>query len=177
VREVVADALDGSIGGRLNILLEALGLVLGQLGLLHGLKRVAADVANVHAALFGEAVGGLDEFLPALAAHFRQRDADHLAVGDWVESEVGLLDALDDRLDQAGVPRLDLDEPSVGRADGRAALQGRHRTIGLNHHALDHLGSGLAGVDGAEFMQRVVHGLFHAGLGVGQDGMAHGWRR
>lgn len=92
---------------------ETLGFVLGELRLLGGFDGIAADVADVDAAFFGEAVRGLHEFLAALAAHLRERDADDFAVRDGVHAEVGFLNALEDRLGERGVPRLDLDEAGV----------------------------------------------------------------
>jgi len=78
----------------------------GSLAFLTASRTVAAGVAHVHAAFLGLAVGGLDEFLAALAAHVRERDAHELAVDDRVEAEVGGLDGLLDGLHEAGVPRL-----------------------------------------------------------------------
>ena len=57
--EVGVDVLDGLVGGGLDLLLEALGLVLGQLGLLGGLVRVAAHVSRAWAPLVASLGGSI----------------------------------------------------------------------------------------------------------------------
>ena len=174
MREVFADAFDGGIGGGLDVFFDALGFVFGQFGFFDRFHDVAADIAHVDAAFFGEAVGVFNEFEAAFLAHVGERNADDFAVGDRVEAEVGFLDAADDVFDDAGVPRLNLDEAGVGRADGRALFERGHGAVGFDHDGLDHLGRGFAGVDGAKFVERVVHGFFHLGLGFGEERGGHG---
>ena len=172
--EVVVDALDRGIGRGLDVLFHAFRLVLGELRFLQPFEHIAADVADVDAAFLGEAVRVLDEFLAALAAHFGERDAHDLPVGDGVKTEVRLLNGLNDGFHESGIPRLNLDEARVGGGDGGAILQAHHGAVGFDHDTLDHRGRRFAGVDRAEFVQRVIHGFFHAGLGVGENGMRHG---
>ena len=100
MREVVGDALDGGVGRGLNIFFETLGLVFGELGFFDRFHDVAADIPHVNAAFLGEAMGVLHELKAALLAHVGEGNADDFAVGDRVETEVGLLDALDDVFDE-----------------------------------------------------------------------------
>ena len=54
MREVFANAFDGSIGGGLDVFFDPLGFVFGQFGFFDRFHDVAADVAHVNAAFFGE---------------------------------------------------------------------------------------------------------------------------
>ena len=172
--EVLVDILDALVGVILDFLFRALGVVLGELGLLDGLEDVAANVADLHAAFLGEALGDLHELLAALAAHVGEGHADDVAVHCGVEAEVGELDALGDGLGEAAVPGGDDDHAGIGRADGGAVLDAGHGAVGLDLDTLDHGGGGLAGVDVGKLVEGVVHGFFHAGLGVGEEGGRHG---
>src|SRR5690606_10699179 len=140
--EVLIYLFDGLVGEGLDFFFGALGLVLGELGFFDRFDGVAADVADLHAAFLGEAVGDLDEFLAAFAAHLGEGDADEAAVHVGVEAEVGHLDALGDGLHEALVPGLDDDHAGVGRHDGGAVLDALHGAVGLDLDALDHGGRG-----------------------------------
>jgi hypothetical protein len=104
VGEVGLDALDRVVGGGLDVLLKALGLVLGELGLLDLLEHVAADVADVDAAFLGEAVGGFHELEAALLGEVGEGEADEVAVDDGVDADVGLLEGFFDGAEEALVP-------------------------------------------------------------------------
>jgi hypothetical protein len=177
-REVVADVFDHFVGGGLDLFFETLQIVLGNLavflGFLEGVHGVAADVADVDATFFGHAAGNLHELLATFAAELGEWDSDVGAVNGRVQAEVGLLDGLHDGLGDAFVPGLDLDEAGVGCGDGGAGFERLRGAVGFYHDAFHHGGRGLAGVDAAEFMQRVVEGLFHLGLHFVEGGMGHG---
>lgn len=116
----------------------------------------------------------LHKFLTALTTHFGERNADDFAIWHGVKTEVGFLNTFDDRFAEAHVPRLNLNQAGVGRADGGARLERLHRAVGFNHDGFDHGRRGFAGVNATEFVQGVVDGFFHAALRVGENGMAHG---
>src|ERR1019366_8875818 len=94
VGQVLADVLDRLVRGSLDVLFEALRLILGRLGLLDGLKGVAAEIADMHAAVLGKLVARLNELEAPLAAHLGKGNADEFTVHDGIEAEVGLLDGL-----------------------------------------------------------------------------------
>src|SRR5664280_1924507 len=110
--EMSVHVLDEPVGDGLDLFLDALRIILGQLAFLlllfRDLHRIAAGAAEGYVTLLGESVGDLDELLPPLAAQLRQGHADHAAIYDRINAEIGGLqrffDAADDRL----VPRSDL---------------------------------------------------------------------
>ena len=47
---------------------------------------IAADIAKLHAAVFGHAIGDLHKFLATLPAELGEGNADESAVDRWIES-------------------------------------------------------------------------------------------
>ena len=142
------------------------------------LRSSSVHGAHGYAALLREAVDHLHEVLPALAAEFGQGKADHGTVDRRVDADVGHLDGLFDGLEQGLVPRLDHDHAGVWRGDCGYFLQAHRAAVGFDHHALDHGGGGLAGMDGGELVQRVVFRRLHSLEHVFDDGVRlHGEER
>ena len=87
----VVDFLDRVVGQLLHFMLEALAFVLADfvllLVLLELVHPVAADVADGDPRLFGILAAQLGELLAALLGQLGDRQADHLAVDDRVDSE------------------------------------------------------------------------------------------
>jgi len=72
------------------------------------------------------------------------------------------------------VPRLDLNHAGVGRGNRRARFERLGGAVGFDEDSFDHRGRGLASVNGAELVERVVDGLLHAGLRLAEDWVTHG---
>ena len=104
-------------------MLEPLALVLADLVLLLVLLEmvhaVAADVAHRDPRLFGILADQLGQFLAPLLGQIRDRQADHLAVGDRVDAQIGVADRFFDRRDIRFVPHLHADT-AAARAPRRS---------------------------------------------------------
>src|SRR5882757_4202939 len=95
--------LQRGLGAALVVLAHfALVLQLAQVA-----HHVAAHVADGDPTLLGDAVDDLDHLTPPLLGHFRDRQADHVAVVGRGEADVGLEDRFLDRPDRALVEGLD----------------------------------------------------------------------
>mgnify|MGYP003295068779 CR=1 FL=1 len=125
------------VGELLEVFLGDLIVILGDLGvllhLLELLDRVAADVADGDLAALGILVDLLDELLAALLGELREVQADRLTVVLRVDAEVRLLNGALDEFEGAAVPRGDEQLTRVGRTDGRDLLNGRGRTVIIDH--------------------------------------------
>ena len=102
----------------------ALGLQLAQV-----VHRVAADVADRHAALLGEVAHDLDELAAALFGQLGDDQPDELPSLEGCQADVGLVDRLLDRLDRGLVVGLDGQQPRLGRGDRRELVQRRLRAV------------------------------------------------
>ena len=88
--------------------------------LLQRVIAIAAYVADRGAMLFENLVEVLHDVAAALFGHGRNRNANDLAVRDWIEAEIGSLDGLLDLLENRRIPGLD--ENSLGSGAPTCAI-------------------------------------------------------
>src|SRR6266853_764378 len=116
----LVDRLEVIVVQLLRVLLAVLLLVFGHvLGLLDLADGVSARVPHGHAPFLGVFVDHLHQLLAALFGERRQGDADDIAVVGRGEAQLGRLDRLLDRLEQAFVPRLHREQLGLRRRDAR----------------------------------------------------------
>src|ERR1700735_2887437 len=89
----LVDLLHVPVGQLLNLVVSPLVLVFGDLLVLEqrldGLVAVAANVAQRHAMVLGDAVQALDELLAALLGEGRDGKPDQLAIVGRIQAQVG----------------------------------------------------------------------------------------
>src|SRR3954454_960910 len=138
VRVEVGDAL---VGDLLQVGLGAALLVLADLALLAQLAQVvhdvAADVADLDAAVLGDVVRHLDELLAALLGERGDRQPDEVPVVGRVEPEIRVADRLLDRLDRVGVEGLHGEQLRVCGVDRRELLERRRRAVVVDGDAVE----------------------------------------
>src|SRR3989440_585936 len=171
------DARDVAVGKLLQLLDGAAALV-GRylLLLLHRLEAVvvvAPDVPNGHVAGLGVPLDQPHVLAAALLVQRRDGDADDLAVVGRVEAELGFLQSLLHRRDDAAVPGLDDDHASLGCADRGQLVERRGIAVVLDRDAIDQRGAGPAGPDGLDLLGQSIDALLHPALGLGQLRLDH----
>src|SRR4051794_782946 len=146
--EVRVELGDALVGDLLKLGLRAALLVLADLALLAHLAQVvhdvAADVADLHAALLGDVMEDLDHLLAPLLGQRRDGQADELAVVGRVQAEVGVADRLLDRLDRVLVVGLHGQQLRLG-VDARELLERRRRAVVVDVDAVEQRGRRAAG--------------------------------
>src|SRR5581483_5271068 len=165
LRVLVRQLLDALLGAMLVVRAD-LAAVDEVLEVLH---RVAPDLADGDAVLFREPAHDLDEILAPFLGQLRDRQADQLAVVRRRETEVGLLDRLLDRADRARVERLHGEHARLRHADRRELLQRRLRSVVVDLDAVKERRRGSARAHGVEGVARMLHGLSHPRLRVGDQ--------
>src|SRR5215208_5436878 len=169
----VVDLADALVRELLHAALGGALLVVAHVPVPHQLlevaHRVAADVAHRDPPLLRHVARQLDELLPPLLGQLRDRKADELAVVRRLQTEVGLLDRLLDRLDRGRVERLDGEHARLGDVDRRQVLERRRRPVVVDLDPVEQRGRRPAGADGVEVLVRRLDRLVHSARGVPQE--------
>src|SRR5918996_5484911 len=142
--------------------------------LLEIVHDVAPDVADRHAPLLGQVFHDLDQLLAPLLRQLRDRQADQLAVVGRCQAELRLLDRPLNRLDRAGIVRLDREHAWLGHVDRRELLERSLLAVVIDLDSVEERGRGPAGPDGVELVRSRVDRLVHAALRVVEQLVDHG---
>ncbi len=157
----------------LDLVQHAVHLVLGHLTLLLGLLQavvgVPADLTHRLAGLLGITVDHLDDLLAPLLGKLGDGDADHGAVVDRVQPQVGLEDRLFNGGDGVLVVGLDHDQPRLRRQQVGHLLQRHLGAVQIDLDPIQEPHRCLARADLGQMLLEDTHGLFHAIFGVKQN--------
>src|SRR5260221_545734 len=163
----LVDRLEVFVVQLLRVLLAVLLLIFGYvLGLLDLVDRVGAGVPPRPPSLFGVLMDHLHQLLAALFGQRRQGDANDVAVIRRRETQLGALDGLLDRLQQAFVPRLYREQLGLGRRDARHLVQRHLVAVGFHAHEVEQRGARLAGAHCRKLAPRRLDRLVHRLLGL-----------
>jgi len=169
--QVLEDGGAGVVGDDLNLFFESFRFVFGQFGFFHGVVAVVPRLTDTDFAVFGVAVSNFDEFVASFATHLGKRNANKGAINIGIQTNIGGLNAFGYRLKKTFIPRLDDDHAGIRGGDRGAIFNAHLRSVGVYMDVFDHRRGRFPGVNIIKLMERVVHGFFHFGFGIGDDGM------
>ena len=81
------------------------------------LDSVPANMPDRHPPVFRHFSDDLGELLAAFGAKLRKHNSNEFFIHGRVQPQIALLDGLLNRVNRAGVPRLDQYDPSLGNGD------------------------------------------------------------
>src|SRR5262249_51901575 len=165
------------VGETLELLLDAVELVLRQVAVLLLLLELVPDVpayvADRDPALLGSSLHHLHQRLAAVGPQLRAGQPDHRAVVRRVDAEVGLLDRLLDRLHRALVVGGDHEDAGLGHGETCELLQRHVGAVVVDLQLLDERRSCSAGANARELLLQVHDRLVHPIVGFVDLRMAH----
>ena len=131
-------------------------------------------MANANTSVFGHAAGCLSKLLAAFTSQFGHRYAEDAAIDNGVKAKVGFLDTFFHIFNHALIPRLHHDGTSIRRCHRSDFFQADCTTVGVDADTVEHCGRSFAGVEAAEFVERVIDRLLHIGVHRFDDFFWHG---
>jgi len=163
---------------------ETLDLVLAVilLELLERIESIPAHMAHRDTRRLGIFMRELDQFLAAVLVEFGNAQANGLAFGRGRQAEIGIDDALLDRLDQRLVPDAHRDQARLRHGDAGALVERHLRAIGIDHHRIEQMRRGAPRAQTGQFCLERGGSSRHAPLdfvhvmsGIGHDASPASW--